>query len=71
MVKWVKQEAFLLECYFRNAVNREPIKRPCIASIILRSNYDKRFDKTKDELALLLCFLFDYLVYLTTGKKQL
>jgi hypothetical protein len=26
------------------------------------SNQDKRFDKTKDEVAFLICFLFDHLV---------
>jgi hypothetical protein len=57
----IEEKAFLLVCYFRNGVSRQPIKRPYIASIILRSNYDKRFYKTKDELALLLCFLFDHL----------
>jgi hypothetical protein len=33
----IEEKAFLLGCYFRNGVNRQPIKRLCIASIIRRT----------------------------------
>jgi hypothetical protein len=33
-----------------------------MAIIMVRLNQDKRFDKTKNEVALLICFLFDHLV---------
>jgi hypothetical protein len=48
-------------------VNRQPIKRLCIASIILRTIEIRR--KTKDEVALLICFLFDRFVFGYTKFK--
>jgi hypothetical protein len=48
-------------------VNRQPLKRLCIASIILRTIEIRR--KTKDEVALLICFLFDRFVFGYTKFK--
>jgi hypothetical protein len=31
----IQMKIFLLECYFRNGVNKQPIKRLCIVSIII------------------------------------
>jgi hypothetical protein len=33
----IEEKAFLLERYFQNRVNRQPIERLCIASIIMRT----------------------------------
>jgi hypothetical protein len=57
----IEEKALLLECHFRNRVKRQPIKRLC-CNYSYDSNQNKRFDKTKDAVALLICFLFDHLV---------
>jgi hypothetical protein len=57
----IEEKAFLLECYFRNVVNRQSKKRPCIVSITLHmTKYEKRFNKTKEEVTLLIYFLFNH-----------
>jgi hypothetical protein len=59
----IEENAFLLEYYFRNGVNRQPIKRVCIASIIMRTTQSKtNASVKKDKVALLICFLFDHLI---------
>jgi hypothetical protein len=45
----IEEEAFLLECYSRNGVNRQLIKRLCIASIITF------LDNTKVKICMYLC----------------
>jgi hypothetical protein len=58
----IEEKVFLLDCYCRNGVNRQSKKRPCIVSITLRmTKYEKRFNKTKEEVTLLIYFLFDHL----------
>jgi hypothetical protein len=59
----IEENAFLLEYYFRNGVNRQPIKRVCIASIIMRTTQSKtNASVKKDKVARLICFLFDHLI---------